>query len=209
MSRIGIKLDGVLIDTANFQRVYGAKFFKEQKRGKNNVQPSIQPCVSSFRAMFACTEEDCDKFWKKNYWKYCKSAECEQDAKEVIEELRNQGNEIFLVVTRKQILENGIRGKANEVLLDWWLRNNKIFCDGIIYCENDQVKQACYDFMIDIYVEDNRTDALFLSNEVCRVLLFDRPYNRGLQDNSGIECVEGFKGVYENISYTCKMKGFK
>ena len=159
--------------------------------------------------MFACTKEDCDRFWKKYYRKYCTSAECEQDASDVIDELRNQGNEIFLVVTRKQVLENGIRRKINEFWLDCWLRNNKIYCDGVIYCDNEQVKGACQDFMIDIFVEDNGNDALFLSDEISKVLLFDRPYNRGMQAISGIERVEGFKGVYENISDSYKTKGLK
>lgn len=202
MSRIGIKLDGVLIDKVDFQMKNGLEYFDREKK-------SIQLNVSSFRTMFSCNEQEKKAFWKKYYLKYCLSAECEKDAKDVLDALRGNYNEVYLFVTREETLKNSLKGFFNRKLLFHWLKKNGIECDGVIFCHDDEISSASQYYDLDIVVEDKISDAINISNTVSNVLLFDRPYNKGLEQVKNISRVKGFREVYSETTTDSKVRGLR
>ena len=200
MSRIGIKLDGIVINQVEFQKRYGSFFFKRNPR-------SVQPYVSSFRSMFSCTKEENDKFWKRYYVKYCLSQECEKDSVDVINQLKQDDNEIFLIVTRPFNFRNNWRDYFSRKFLEVWLKKHQIKCDEIIVCDENDISEVCKQFEFNVLIEDKIGSAINASETVQDILLFDRPYNQGLEEILNITRVYKFKDVYSQINSDAKVRG--
>lgn len=191
--KIGVNVDGVLIDTSSFILKYGQKFL-----GNNNK--FINPLASKFTEMFCCSKKESDEFWKKYFHKYCLRANPEKDAADVLKKLKDNGNEIYIVASRSNITDKGFIGDINRSMLKFWLNKNEIPFDGIVYCNKhnkDDKYNACKNLGIDIMIEDKVTDALNL-REVSKVVILSRPYNFGL-NNSEIYRASNFKNIYDYI----------
>lgn len=176
---IGVDVDGFLTDLGKFQLENGKNFFKDDKHYVNEY-------AYSFREMFNCTKEEADKFWFKNIRKYCLRCECTKGASELLNKLKEDGNKIYIITGRVHTTEKGFLGDVFRSMLSYWLKKNNIPYDEIIYCNDEnsaeEKREICSRLNIDIMFEDQIENAIAIS-KVSDVILKDRPYNQGLNNN--------------------------
>lgn len=173
--KIGINLDGVLIDKRSFQYKYGLKYF-----GKH--LGDINEFAYSFCDMFNCTKEEENDFWNKYYIKYYLHSKIETDILECLKTLQEKGYEIFIFTSKNILIEDSIKGSFYRYLLNIWLKYNNVSYDNLVYCnENNFLEQklkSCMENKIDYMIEDFIPNSIVLS-KICNVILYDRPYNIG------------------------------
>ena len=197
--KIGINLDGVLINKTAFQYKYGLEYF-------NNNLRYVNECAYSFRRMFNCSEEEENDFWNRYRFNYYTKTKPEDYSLECLKKLRENGHQILLIASREYLNNKNIRGSLYRYLLNNWLRHNNIPYDGIIYCDNEYIfeeeMKVCAENEIDLLLEDSISSSIVISN-ICEVLLFNRPYNIGL---SCVTRVNNFNEVLDIIEKKGKEK---
>lgn len=64
----------------------------------------------------------------------------------------------------------------------YWLRSNNYRFDGIIYAENkhEQLANFYRNNKVDFFFEDNESNAGYLAGDGIKVILFDKPYHKGI-----------------------------
>lgn len=193
-NKIGFMVDGVLIDTSKFMLENGEKFLE----GKVHY---INEGASKFTEMFNCSKEVSDIFWKQYFHKYCLRTKPEKDAVDVLKQLKENGNEIYIITSRIHITDKSFTGELYRAMLKHWLNKNSIPFDGIIYCDKEKNYEdefeACKKIKIDTIITDKISGAIALS-EISDIILLNRPYNKGLHKTK-IKRAENFKEVYPII----------
>ena len=95
---IAFDVDGVFTDLHKFQLEYGKIFFKK-KYGKDIVNEN----ASSIKKMFDCSAEQEYEFWKKHLVYYALKWPMRDGMAEAIKKLQEDGNNIFIVSSRKNL----------------------------------------------------------------------------------------------------------
>ena len=88
--RIGLDVDGVLVDTRTFQLREGKKYFS--KFGLSAKKPDM----FEVQDVFECSKEQREKFWVKYIWKYCLWEPITKDAPKVIKKIREKDHEVII-----------------------------------------------------------------------------------------------------------------
>lgn len=91
--KIGIDVDGVLVDMEGYQKKYGQIYFKKMFN-----KEIVNPDAYDIEQMFDCTHEKREKFWIKYIWAYCLKQPVIKDAPQTIEKLHND-NHTLVVIT--------------------------------------------------------------------------------------------------------------
>lgn len=176
--RIGIDIDGVLNYQYEFCIHYGSKFCKEI--GKYTL---VNIKALDTTDMFGWSNEIAHQFWNK----YRKDLACDLKAKmfasEVLELLKKEGHEIYIITARKNNDEWCPKSLANyEEHTKKWLAENNILYDKL--CFNTKDKGAfCKKHNVDFMVEDDPKNLRTLINNT-NVIVYDAPYNRNEEFNN-------------------------
>lgn len=174
--RIGVDVDGVLVDTRGFMLHYGRKFF-----GKEPVDPSGY----SIEEIFGVSGITVILFGLRWFFPYyCRKYPPYKGAARVYSELRKGGNAVFQITARKFALSRSIIGWYSRCALKRWLKKNRLHYDKLIFCDEKKVAyeklRYCKKFRIKIMIEDNPETAAALAAHGITVLLFDAPYNQNV-----------------------------
>lgn len=174
--KIGINIDGILVNKNDFQYKQGMKFFQ-------NKPSFVNEAAYHFRDMFNCSKEEQEKFWKKNLLKYYIHSVPEVGASEFTKRLKENDYTIYLIANRRKVTEKSVFGDILRLVLNYWLKSNNIFYDEIIYCNHnnslDDKYDACKRLDLDYVIDDKISDIVTLS-EISKVLVYNREYNIGL-----------------------------
>lgn len=174
--RIGIDIDGVLNSQYNFCIDYGTKFCNELEKYKlENIN------VIDTTDMFLWGDDVAHQFWNKYREDLVLNLPAKKYASEVINKLKEEGNEIYIITARKNNDEwfpEYLR-KDVEKITKKWLHENDIYYDKIIFNVNEKGK-CCSDNNIDIMIEDDPKNIKKLIGNV-NVIIYDYPYNRNNQ----------------------------
>lgn len=128
----------------------------------------------------------------KQYSKFLyMNAGIKDDAKDVINKLKHEGNNIIIITSRSE------KHFANpyEVSTEW-LEKHGIEYDKLVVEGNDKAKE-CMEYKIDVLIDDQVGFLQDVSNNTnTKVIMFDSPYNK--------ECNEflrvySWKEVYDEI----------
>lgn len=198
--RIGIDVDGVLIDQEKYQLENGKKYFKNVK--------DIDETGYDIEDIFHCSHSEREKFWLKYIWKYCISEPISDNAASIISRLKAEGHEIHIITGRAHTTETGITGKLFRKMLEKWLEKNNVVYDSITYCSekesaNDKV-EACQKLGIEVMLDDKKENINALKDSM-PVICFDAMHN---QDVEGFNVfrVKNFNEAYECIEEISKSK---
>ena len=165
--RIGIDIDGVMVNIEEFMLDYGSKYFIRQ-----NVN-LVAPDGYDIHDIFDVSKEYEDEFWDKFIQIYLKKRPREFVG-EVIRKLKSDGNKIFIITARST--ENKyISAKKMQEDTIAWLKEYNIDYDEIIFT-SDKVS-ACVDNHIDLMIEDSNSNIKAIS-EILPVIVFDAKYNK-------------------------------
>lgn len=194
--RIGIDIDGVLMDIERFMIDYGAKYCIEKELPINTKVGHYDDCD-----IFGWTEEEAIGFWNKYLVDYATKYPSREFASEVIHKLKEEGHEIYIVTARNEYgLPREYQGKMREIVSKW-LEDNDIYYDKIIYTEGSKLPY-CVGSYIEVMIEDSPENVTDLSSKV-EVLCFDCKYNEKLEGNN-ITRVYSWYDVYSKIKEMCK-----
>lgn len=116
---------------------------------------------------------------------------CFDGAKETLIRAINKGYKIVLITARPYLEVKRIYADTME-----WLEEQGILYDAIFWGKDkaDIVFRYLYPAVPVYFIEDRDKHAIELANEGIKVLLMDKPYNRGIE-HSNITRVDGWDGV--------------
>lgn len=190
--RIGIDLDDTITKTDEILFKYAKIYNKEEK-----ILFNINREEWNLTKAFGWNKENIKEFFSKYLKSIYEEAEIKENAKERINKLKDDGNEIIIITARdtKSLKE------VYEVCKDW-LINNKINVDKIVVDGEDKA-QKCLENKIDIFIDDNICNCENVYNNLkIPVLLMNGRYNKDYQ-NPKIKRVYNWNEIYNEI---CKYK---
>lgn len=201
--RIGVDVDGVLTGLESYQLKYGKKYFKNVK--------DIDETAYDICDIFHCSQEEREKFWTRYIWKYCLVDSIRQDAKAVIDKLKEDGHEIFILTGRAHTTENNARGKLFRQMLEYWLKKNGVQYDEIYYCSEDKSATEKYDLCkelgIDVIIEDKKEN-IDKIKDIADVVCIRTGYNKGVRDEEHVHVTTTLWDAYKIIRQIEKPNDF-
>ena len=149
---IGIDIDGVLTDLGKYTIEYGTKMCIEENWPLNlNIDKYWET------ELFNWTEGQDERFWNRYLVKYVTEESPRSFSKEIIEKLKQGGNNIYIITARDESgLPPEAYGKMEELTKEW-LRKNNIIYDKLIFAGNKEKLQQCMDNNVDITPENYET----------------------------------------------------
>lgn len=190
---IGIDIDGVLTCLEDYISSIGKNFAIKNGLGfdDNMSSKSIYGFLS---------KKDSHRFWDEYWEHYAKNITIRPFAKEVISELKKEGNNIFIITARtydRQIVKDGIKRQKNmENMIRLWLKKNEIIYDKLLFSDLNKLK-TCLDNNIDIMIEDSIANIDQLKGHM-KIICFNAKYNNDYKDNNVIR-VYNWKNIYSII----------
>lgn len=190
--RIGIDIDGVLMDIERFIIDYGTKFCME-----NNLPINIKIGEYDECKMLNIEQEQAIKFWNEYLVYYATEYSPREFAPEIIKRLKEEGHEIYIVTGRNDYgLPKEYVGKMKEIT-EKWLKDNNIYYDKIIFTEGSKLPY-CVGNYIETMIEDWDKVAKDVSTKI-PVLCFDCKYNESLEGEN-ITRVYSWNDIYQKIN---------
>jgi len=184
---IGVDVDGVLADVADYQLRIGAPYFKE-KFGREIIDPN----AFDVRDIFGCTEKERKKFGWDTLLTYIIHYPARENSSQAVCKLKNEGNKVFIITSRVyttnpwnfgKLFPSPLKGLLcllSRTILRDWLRRRRIPYDGIHYCSEHYASDkysGCRRSGADVMIEDKAENIIALSKTM-KVICFDAPYNR-------------------------------
>ena len=173
--KIGIDIDGVLVDLERYVIDYGTKMCVEK-------QLPINLKLNEYWEVkkFSWTDEQEEEFWNKYLENYVLKTRPREFAKEVIDKLRKENNKIYIITARN---EEGLPpesyGKMQEFTKKW-LQDNEIKYDEIIFASDTEKLEQCLKNDINIMIEDSPNNILNISSKI-KVIKYDCQYNKNIE----------------------------
>lgn len=190
--RIGIDIDGVLMDIERFIVDYGTKFCME-----NNLPINIKMGEYDECKMLNIEQEQAIKFWNEYLVYYATEYSPREFAPEIIKKLKEEGHEIYIVTGRNDYgLPEEYVGKMREIT-EKWLKDNNIYYDKMIFTEGSKLPY-CVGNYIEMMIEDWDKVAKEVSTKI-PVLCFNCKYNESLQGEN-ITRVYSWNDIYQKIN---------
>lgn len=168
--KIGIDIDGVLVDIARFTVDYGTKF-----RYDNYIYTDVKDDEYDERKALGLSSQQAEKFWNTYLELYATKYPARNFASEVIKKLK-QNHEIYIITARNEDgLPPEIYGQMQNMVKQW-LIDNEIEYNKLIFTKGSKLPY-CLENEIDVMIEDSPYNVEDISSKV-PVLCFDNPYNR-------------------------------
>lgn len=195
---IGIDIDGVLTNIEDFMINYGIKFCVEEK-----IPINIQEICYSETQTFNWTVEQANKFWERYFANYVKTTKVREFAEEVINKLKEQGHNIYIITARNEEgLSEEYYGKMQE-LTKTWLKENNIKHDKLIFSTDEEKIERCIENKVDIMIEDFPKNILNISTQI-PVIKYNCQYNIKTEGKNIITTYSWYH-IYDIVNK--KMKG--
>ena len=182
--RIGIDIDGVLTDVERWQLDYGSKFYYERYQ-KEIVDFEGYDTNQIFNVDDKLDEE----FWREYFKEYSLNVEARKFANEVIDKLKQEGNEIYIITARGSFLSHSadvMSVEENQQIVLNWLKNHHINYDKIIFSPEDKL-DICKENKIDLMIED-KVDNINKISKIIPVICFHAGYNKDCKNSNIIRC---------------------
>ncbi|KEI86625.1 hypothetical protein EXM98_12470 [Clostridium botulinum] len=178
---ICIDIDGTITEPYYWLEISN-KYFKK------NIKPE-DITVYNIEDVLGITEEEYMKFYEKYKVRIHTEEKLRQGAKKVLNEL-NKYHNIYFVTARE---------KSLEVLTKSYLINHSIkFRDLYVLGSHYKVDKA-KELNCDIFIEDNPTNAVELSEAGFKVILLDTNYNKHIKENENIIRISHWDEVYNIV----------
>ncbi len=187
---IGIDIDNVI---SNFDERLLEEYLKHDKELNNTG--IVNENASNLRYMFDWSKEEEHKFYKENIERIALSLVPIEWAKDVINQLKEDGNYIYIISGR----DNGEYTNPFKMTKDW-LNKYDIKYDKLILTnayDKHQKSVECMNNKIDIMIEDSTSICLDLKKNGIKTLMMNTRFN---QHNDEFERVSDWKEIYAIIS---------
>lgn len=192
--RIGIDIDGVLTDIERFAADYMTKYCIE-----NNIEYKIGKSSYNVYETFNISREQGNDFWDTYIEDYAKNEKARAFVPEVIEKLKQEGNEIYIITARWGTSKDDEKGNKMRETVKKWLCEYKISYDKLVFVKssNERKSDEIIENKIDIMIEDNPNNINELS-KIIPVICYDAEYNRDCKGEKIIRCYSWYD-IYKTI----------
>lgn len=193
--RIGIDIDGVLTNIEQFVLDYISKYCVE-----NNIEYNISDMNYEYSKTFNISREIELEFWNTYLEKYAVNEKARPFASEVINKLKEEGNEIYIITARWLSNRDDDVGKNMREMVKKWLAENKIVYDKLVFskAEKEKKSQEIIENKIDLMIEDSPNNINELS-KIIPVICYNAQYNKDCSENKIIRCYSWYD-IYNKIS---------
>lgn len=204
--RIGIDIDGVLTDIEQFVIDYISKYCVE-----NKIKYNIGDYDYNYSKTFNITDEQEENFWNEYLEYYAVNEKARPFAAEVINKLREDGHEIYIITARWLTNRDDDIGNRMKEIVKNWLHENKILYDKLIFSKalKERKSQEIIEHKIDLMIEDSPNNINELAN-IIPVICYNAEYNKNCIDNKIIRCYSWYD-IYSKINnldcYSNNLKG--
>ena len=198
--RIGIDIDGVLTDVERWQLDYGSKFYYERYQ-KEIVDFEGYDTNQIFNVDDKLDEE----FWREYFKEYSLNVEVRKFANEVIDKLKQDGHQIYIITARGSFLSHSadvMSIEENQQIVLNWLKNHHINYDKIIFSPEDKL-DICKENNIDLMIED-KVDNINKISKIIPVICFHAGYNKVCKNSNIIRCYSWYD-IYSKINKLAKV----
>lgn len=188
--KIGIDIDNVI---SNFSEELLNEYMLHDKKLNNTGIINENAKFVRF-GMFDWTEDEEKEFYQTNIERIAKNLKTIKDSKLIIDKLKEDGNEIYIITGR----DNGEYPNPREMTINW-LKENDIYYDKLILTDtyDDHAKTLeCLKYGIEIMIDDSPRILSDVKKSGIRTLLFDSRFNKS---NTDLQRVFSWKEVYKII----------
>lgn len=186
--KIGIDLDGVVIDSEQTFRVFEEIYDVDTLKG-NNLIDIEEP---KFQSRYNWTKEQEEVFIKKYFMKVSKESTLMAGFKEVYNLLKKQGNEFVVITARGNFIEE-MKDDAERLL-----EENNLYFDKYFWKVDDKL-EVCKNENIDIMIDDDWRIIKKLAENNIKTLYFRDTNLKVLEENKYIKEVNNWGQVYRFI----------
>ena len=190
--KIGIDIDGVVIDSETTFRTYEEIFAIEELNGRKIVN-SEEP---KFQQRYDWTEEEQKQFIDKYFLEVSKNSGLMSGFVPVYKRLKEQGHE-FVVITAGGGFVEEMKDDAERVL-----NENGIVFDKY-YWKNDDKVQACLDEKVDLMIDDDHRIIKRLNDNGIKTLYFRDTNLLRLPETELNHEVNNWGDIYRYINENC------
>lgn len=186
--RVGLDIDNVISD---FDKGLLKAFLKEDKnkREKGIINPNARHIV---HGMFDWTDEEIQEFSLINDERMSETLEVIEGAKEYIDKMLEEGNEIYLITNRVYP-----QYKNPVEVTKKWLKDNKINYTKLLFSETRDKSSYCKENKIDFFVDDIVRNCMILEDAGVKCYIMETKYNKGQDKIKNV--VKNMKEVYEKV----------
>ena len=185
--RIGIDIDNCI---SNFDDELLNEYLKHDKELRNTGIINENPIYITID-MFDWSEEESDEFYYTNIQRIARNLKPLKNAKKVIDQLKQDGNEIYIISAR----DNGEYIHPLEMTKDW-LEKYEIYYDKLILTGRHEKGEVCKENYIDIMIEDSSNHCEDIENHGVKCLQMTTRYNR---QETRFERVKNWMEIYEKL----------
>ena len=195
--RIGIDIDNCI---SNFDDVLLEEYIKHDKELRNTGIINDKPYHITV-GMFDWSKEENDDFYYNNIQRIAMSLKLLNNAKEVIDKLKADGNEIYIITSR----DNGEYVNPEKMTREW-LEKYEIYFDKLILTGRYEKGPVCKENNIDIMIEDSIKNCEDIENNGVKCYIMNTRYN---QEETRFERVKRWNEIYSKISKLYKKEEHK
>lgn len=170
--RIGIDIDGVLTNDDEYILSCTSKYCYE-----NNLNGFVEPYEYEYRKL-DWNQQILDDYRIKYFDEYVDNEPARKFASEVINKLKNDGHEVFIITGRYKSYDNTLDGENMRLRIKNWLKKNKIEYDKLIFAKVPKIKEL-KENKIDLMIEDSPS-TIHIIKDIVKVFCFDTRYNQEL-----------------------------
>ena len=186
--RIGIDIDNCI---SNFDDVLLEEYLKHDKELRNTGIINDKPYHITV-GMFDWSKEENDDFYYNNIQRIAMSLKPLNNAKDVIDKLKADGNEIYIITSR----DNGEYINPEKMTREW-LEKYEIYFDKLILTGRHEKGPVCKENNIDIMIEDSIKNCEDIEDNGVKCYIMDTRYNK---HETRFERVKRWNEIYSKIS---------
>lgn len=196
--RIGIDIDGVLTNIDQFVIDYISKYCVE-----NHIDYKIGERNYDYCKTFQISKEAEMNFWELSLENYAIQEKARPFAAEVIEKLKRDGHEIYIITARWLSNREDSIGEKMRNLVKNWLQENKIFYDKLIFSKATKERKIdeIMEYKIDLMIEDAPNNINELANYI-PVICYHAEYNKDCMGDKIIRCYSWYDIYHKIINYS-------
>ena len=186
--RIGIDIDNCI---SNFNDILLEEYLKHDKELRNTGIINEEPYNVTI-GMFDWSKEENDDFYYNNIQRIAISLKPLKDSKEIIDKLKADGNEIYIITSR----DNGEYINPEKMTREW-LEKYEIYFDKLILTGKHEKGPVCKENNIDIMIEDSTKNCEDIEANGVKCYMMNTRYNK---HKTRFERVKTWKEIYSKIS---------
>ena len=190
--RIGIDIDDTLTDVKNelikAGENYARSLGKDIKVDKNFEDKNNNG--NKWQEMFQFNYEELKYFLKDIQESITNKAKPRENVVEVINKLKNDGNEIIIITARDSEFHDDPYKYSND-----WLDKNNIYYDKLVVNARNK-DDACIEEKIDLFIDDSKNNCLIVEKAGIKTI---RVCNEIENNNSNLICFNNWNDIYSYI----------